>query len=284
MTQLVKLQERLEAIRAAGYDLLAISYDSEAELAAFAETHGIEFPLLSDLGSKVIAEFGILNTLIEPSEERYYGIPFPGAYVLDALGRVEEKFFNRHYATRTSAGTLLSEVSGDLGGLLAGESAPKAAAQGRGITATAFLADSELQMEVASTLWVRLQLDEGLYIYTDPLPDGFIATTVQVLPSEGPAVRSRGVPGSSDQGVSGPRRDPARLSRRGRLQGSREGDGGASWLRRRDQDEWISRHRASQLPDVLSDLLLYAAELRSVSRAAGGASRFSTALVPSCQT
>ena len=185
MTQLVKLQERRAEIEKAGYDLFAISYDSPAELAAFAERHGIEFPLLSDEDSKVIREFGILNTLIEPDEERYYGIPFPGTYVTDAKGMVTAKFFSRHYATRVSAGTLVSGLGDGIVDLLEAGEAPATTGQGRGLSARAFLADSDLQMEVESTLWVRLQMDDGLYIYTDPLPTGFIATTVEVLPSEG---------------------------------------------------------------------------------------------------
>ena len=47
-------------------------------LAGFAGEYGIEYPLLADEGSKVIEQFGILNTLVLP-DEPVYGIPYPGS-------------------------------------------------------------------------------------------------------------------------------------------------------------------------------------------------------------
>ena len=69
----------------------------------------------------MIERFGILNTLIDPDDPdvrhptlgvSFYGIPFPGTYVVDESGIVTEKFFNRHYATRPSAGTSLDTAFG----------------------------------------------------------------------------------------------------------------------------------------------------------------------------
>ena len=56
---------------------------------AFSDEYGIEYDLLSDAGSAVIREFGILNSIIDPEgpmAERFYGIPFPGTYVVDGAG------------------------------------------------------------------------------------------------------------------------------------------------------------------------------------------------------
>jgi hypothetical protein len=41
--------------------LFAISYDAVDALAAFSQRYGITFPLLSDAGSRVIRELGMLN-------------------------------------------------------------------------------------------------------------------------------------------------------------------------------------------------------------------------------
>ena len=66
--------------------------------AAFAEANNIPFLLLSDLGSKGIREFGILNTLVQKDEIPFYGIPFPGIYLVDEQDIIQEKFFPRHLA------------------------------------------------------------------------------------------------------------------------------------------------------------------------------------------
>jgi peroxiredoxin len=41
------------------------------------------FPLLSDSGSEVIKQYGILNTTVAPNTPTY-GIPFPGMFIVDA--------------------------------------------------------------------------------------------------------------------------------------------------------------------------------------------------------
>ena len=115
MTQLVELQDRVDEFKSAGFDVYVVSYDSQPSLARFADRYGITYDLLSDAGSAVIRRFGILNTIIDPGDRQarpYYGIPYPWTYVVDASGVVTEKFFNRHYATRTSPTTILDKALG----------------------------------------------------------------------------------------------------------------------------------------------------------------------------
>ena len=133
----------------------------------------------------MITQFGILNTLIEPDgplAENFYGLPFPGTYVVDESGVVTEKFFNQHYATRTSAGTILDSA---LGRALRHEEAPSAAHGGQQARFTAFLSDPQLTLEVASTLNVRVEMEEGYHIYAEPLPDTYYPTTVRLEPVNG---------------------------------------------------------------------------------------------------
>lgn len=154
-------------------------------MSAFSDEYGIDYNLLSDEGSAVIREFGILNTLIDPEgpmAENFYGLPFPGTYVVDGAGVVTEKFFNRHYATRTSAGTILDTA---LGRALRHEEAPEADRSDQRARFTAFLSDPALTLEVTSTLYVRIEMEEGFHVYAEPLPDGYFPTTVRVEPAAG---------------------------------------------------------------------------------------------------
>lgn len=133
----------------------------------------------------MITQFGILNTLIEPEgplAEQFYGLPFPGTYVVDGNGVVTEKFFNKHYATRTSAGTILDSA---LGRALRHEEAPAAAHGAPRVGFSAFLSDPQLTLEVASTLNVRIEMEEGYHVYAEPLPDDYYPTTVRLEPVSG---------------------------------------------------------------------------------------------------
>jgi hypothetical protein len=83
-----------------------ITYDSREILAAFSEAYKIEYPLLSDAGSKVIRAFGILNTNIPEDHKMMSGMAFPGDYLLSPNGIVRDKRFLRNYEYRPSATAL----------------------------------------------------------------------------------------------------------------------------------------------------------------------------------
>ena len=67
-------------------------------LTRFARAHQITFPMLSDKGSAVIRRYGILNTNI-PRTHTFYGIPFPGEYLVAPDGAWRTKFFCRTFRT-----------------------------------------------------------------------------------------------------------------------------------------------------------------------------------------
>jgi peroxiredoxin len=129
----VELQDRVEELRAQGIGVAAISYDSEEVLADFSQRRSITFPLLSDDDSRVIMEFGILNTVVgeavgtgtqDPdviadvakyvsvfgAEEEMAGMAFPGTFVLDRTGRVTERFFEELYQERNTTANVMMNV------------------------------------------------------------------------------------------------------------------------------------------------------------------------------
>ncbi len=124
-------------------------------LAGFAGEHGIEYPLLADEGSKVIEQFGILNTLVLP-DEPVYGIPYLGSYLVGEDGWGTDKFFHREYQLRETGATVLRSgfrLPVDLGGFL------QSAAVEQGAKVSATLGAHDLKFVQRAELYVRIDLD-----------------------------------------------------------------------------------------------------------------------------
>ena len=107
----MELEHDLPRIKAQGFGLAAISYDSVAILKNFAERRGITFPLLSDPASKMIQSFGILNEAA-PKNTPFAGIPYPGTYLVDRQGVVISKYFVEDFRERDTAAEILVKQFG----------------------------------------------------------------------------------------------------------------------------------------------------------------------------
>ena len=97
----------LDTLRAHGMQAAAITYDAREILQAFGAAYHIRYPLLSDVGSRVIRAFGILNTNIPEDHAMMYGIPWPGNYLIAPDRIVQDKVFLRDYQLRPSAAAVL---------------------------------------------------------------------------------------------------------------------------------------------------------------------------------
>ena len=129
----MELQERLEELENSGFGIAAISYNSEAVLADFAQRRGITFPLLSDDDSAIITEFGILNTVaaeglgpnaddpaVQADVARYVsvfgpsqlivGTPYPGTFMVNSAGEVTSRFFEEFYRERNSTSNVMLKL------------------------------------------------------------------------------------------------------------------------------------------------------------------------------
>jgi peroxiredoxin len=107
----VELERNLSAVRKQGLGVAAISYDSVAVLKNFADRQHLTYPLLSDSGSKTIRAFGILNETVK-ADTAFYGIPYPGTYIVNVQGRVQSKYFEDDFRERVSASDILIQESG----------------------------------------------------------------------------------------------------------------------------------------------------------------------------
>jgi AhpC/TSA family/Thiol:disulfide interchange protein DsbD, N-terminal len=105
----VELQGRLETLKREGLGLAAISYDPVPVIAEFAARRHITFPLLSDAGSAVIRQYGILNTTVAATSLQF-GIPFPGTFIVDAKGIVTSRHFEAAYQERDTITSVLVKL------------------------------------------------------------------------------------------------------------------------------------------------------------------------------
>lgn len=191
--------------------VFAVSPDSVDVLGAFAEQHGISYPLLSDEGSRVIRRLGLLNRHIEEQqrfygatvEERHRGLPYPGSFLLHQSGVVVDKQFEQTHRVRRSGPVLLED-------LVDGAPHPAGTATSAtpsGVTVTAGAGSGTYYPLQRLRLHVCLEIPPGIHVYAAPVPAGFVPLTIALRPIPGvsasevalPAPRSLRLPGFDEQ-------------------------------------------------------------------------------------
>ena len=202
LTQLGEFQDALPDFRAAGVRLYGLSYDDREALAEFARVRRIGFPLLSDPSSAVIWRFGLLNTLLALSDVPFYGVAYPGTFLLDEAGLVAAKFFQRHMSIRVSAETVLDTATGRIA---LGEEEPRAVGGGDGVRVTAFLRGGRgvVKMGALRRLVVHLELEQGLSLCAPPAPAGVQALEIEVTGPPGLHVEAPVLPPATPRPVPG---------------------------------------------------------------------------------
>jgi alkyl hydroperoxide reductase subunit AhpC len=163
----VELGEKRAAFAREGLGVAAITYDSAEILKTFSARKGIGYPLLSDPDSTIIRAFGILNQSM-PAGTPFFGVPHPGAYIVDSSGVVRSKFFETDYKERYTAGNILFRVS------------PDAARQGWQEARTGHLtvrwraADDKVHAGSRTTLLLEVSIQPGMHVYAPGVQDGYI--------------------------------------------------------------------------------------------------------------
>ena len=107
--QLIDLQARHNEIKQTGYNLVGISYDTTQVLSRFSEKRDIKFPLLSDDGSKAIADFGLLNTDL-PENHFAYGVPHPAVVIINADKTVKTVLKEDGYKNRVTIDQIINAI------------------------------------------------------------------------------------------------------------------------------------------------------------------------------
>lgn len=170
----MELEQSLGRIKAQGLGLAAISYDSVEVLKAFADREHITYPLLSDPDSKVIRSYGILNETVDQSSP-FFGIPYPGIYVLDVRGVVTAKYFEDDYRVRDTAASILVRHFGL-------EPAPRASVRAKHLTLATAGGEEAARPQQRFTLSVDISLPEHVHVYA-PGVTGYIPISLSLKPS-----------------------------------------------------------------------------------------------------
>ncbi len=169
----MQLQNAKQRFEAQGIKSAAISYDSPAILKDFADRHKIEFPLLPDPQSKVIASYSVRNP---EATGMMKGMALPGYFYIDANGVIREQYFEAKYTDRLTANNVLAQLFPEL----AEGVSQSVAAPHLGLT----LSQSDRAVAPGSrfTLAAQVELPRDVHVYA-PGVKGYKSIHLEVLPS-----------------------------------------------------------------------------------------------------
>ena len=158
-----------------------VSIDDQEALEVYREAESFPYMMLSDQNSKIVEDYGVLNTQITKSDAFFYGIPFPGIFLSDPRGLVIGKFFHDSYKKRDSAESLIDLATGRI---TLDESAPRT--EGIDDDSVRFQVfvhggSGSIRQGVRRKLVIRAKLQEGYHIYDEPVPEGMVATSIDVI-------------------------------------------------------------------------------------------------------
>jgi Disulphide bond corrector protein DsbC/AhpC/TSA family len=185
----VELQRSLPDFERQHIAIFAISYDSVDALQGFADKFGITYALLSDEGSQVIRELGVLNDRVDEQhaaygiarQDRHRGLPYPGVFLLDAQGRVMQKRFQQSYRERETGAGILAQGFGATSSV----HGPEAHGQSEGVKVRASLDSETYRFFQRLWLTVELTIEPGVHVYARPIAEGYIPLSVDVAPIAG---------------------------------------------------------------------------------------------------
>src|SRR5205807_2074323 len=188
-TQLVELQKITGDLDAKGIALFAISYDSVEALASFSAKQGITYPLLSDQGSRVIRELGLLDEHLDrhhaefgrPVRDDQRGVAYPSVFLLDAGGMVVRKRAHRNYRIRDTGAGLVEDM---LGGTASAHGV-EAAADDEVVRIRAYLDSPTYRWYQRLRVVVDVAVQDGYHIYGTPIPEGYVPLSAAIDPIDG---------------------------------------------------------------------------------------------------
>lgn len=108
-SQLIELGRNKEKFDREGYNLVGVSYDSVEKLKKFDNKFNPDFPLLSDEGSRLIEEFGIMDDSHKEGSFAF-GVPKPAIYVVRKNGIIQSVLSEEGYKIRPEIADIMASI------------------------------------------------------------------------------------------------------------------------------------------------------------------------------
>lgn len=102
------LQSHKEEIEAAGYEIIGVSKDKQRLQKKFADTHGLEFPLIADTETTLLQELGCWGEKVACGH-RTIGI-LRTTYLVNEEGIIEKIFTSKEIKTKIHAEQILEYI------------------------------------------------------------------------------------------------------------------------------------------------------------------------------
>lgn len=187
--------------------LIAISCDSYDVLKNFAQTHGITFPLLSDAGSRVMSELGVVDRHLDEhhvlfgvaASTEQWGAAYPITFALDIDGTVAQKGVQENYRTQERGGLLLDEAFG----LTMSRHGSAQLARCAAVELRVYGDSDGCVPYQKSRLLVQVAPKPGWQNYAQPTPAGYFGLTVAVDSVSGLVVGEPSFPPARSSRVAG---------------------------------------------------------------------------------
>ncbi len=183
--QLVELQNVLGTLREQDFALFAVSYDPVTALADFAQRNEIDYPLLSDEGSRVISELGLLDEDLDTHHAAFggqvrdeqRGVCYPGVFILDEQGVVTQRRFQRNYRVRESGASLLAQAL-NIDAPAVGS--PAETSEDELVRITARLDSPTYWRYQRVRVMIDLSIEPGAHVFAAPSPSEYTPLNIEV--------------------------------------------------------------------------------------------------------
>lgn len=108
--QLVDANKHLAQFRALGVNVVSVSVDEVAEIAAFTDKQQIAYTMLADPSGDINLKLGIRDEQY-PVGSAAFGVPRPTLYVLDDKGTIRLRYMEPTFRTRPDLDGVLKDIA-----------------------------------------------------------------------------------------------------------------------------------------------------------------------------
>lgn len=107
--QAIELKKKSSQFNKIGYKVAIITYDPPHKTKSFSDKKDLRFPVIYDEGSKIITDFGLLNTK-HKAGSKFYGVPHPAIFVIAKDGSIIKEYQEDGYKNRPDLDKILIDL------------------------------------------------------------------------------------------------------------------------------------------------------------------------------